>query len=84
MEEKPKKVRRDLERRGILEAVRSDIARGKTVRYLVDHAEVVDEAGNPLDLKVPEEEAEASDEQSSDEPASEEQASKVQTEEPQA
>jgi trigger factor len=84
LEEKPKKVRRDLERRGILEAVRSDIARGKTVRYLVDHAEVVDEAGNPLDLKVPEEEAEASDEQSSDEPASEEQASKVQTEEPQA
>ncbi len=84
LEEKPKKVRRDLERRGILEAVRSDIARGKTVRYLVDHAEVVDEAGNPLDLKVPEEEAEASDEQSSDEPAAEEQASEVQTEEPQA
>jgi trigger factor len=54
LEEKPKKVRRDLERRGILEAVRSDIARGKTARYLVDHAEVVDEAGNPLDLKVPE------------------------------
>jgi trigger factor len=54
LEEKPAKVRRDLERRGILEAVRSDIARGKALRFLVDHADVVDEAGNPLDLKVPE------------------------------
>jgi trigger factor len=54
LEEKPAKVRRDLERRGILEAVRSDIARGKALRFLVDHADVVDEAGNSLDLKVPE------------------------------
>jgi trigger factor len=54
LEEKPAKVRRDLERRGILEAVRSDIARGKALRFLVEHADVVDEAGNPLDLKVPE------------------------------
>ena len=84
MEEKPKKVRRDLERRGILEAVRSDIARGKTLRYLVDHAEVVDEAGNALDLKVPEGEPAASDQQPSDDEAPEDQASKVQTEEPQA
>jgi trigger factor len=84
MEEKPKKVRRDLERRGILEAVRSDIARGKTLRYLVDHAEVVDEAGSPLDLTVPEEEPAVSDQQTSEDEASEDQASKVQTEEPQA
>jgi trigger factor len=68
MEEKPKKVRRDLERRGILEAVRSDIARGKAVRYLVDHAEVVDEAGNPLDLKVPEPEPSPSSEDHMEEP----------------
>jgi trigger factor len=68
MEEKPKKVRRDLERRGILEAVRSDIARGKAVRYLVDHAEVVDEAGNPLDLKVPEPEPSPSSEDHTEEP----------------
>ena len=54
LEEKPRKVRRDLERRGILEAVRSDIARGKALRFLVDHADVVDETGNTLDLKVPE------------------------------
>jgi trigger factor len=79
LEEKPKKVRRDLERRGILEAVRSDIAKGKTVRFLVDNAEVVDEAGNPLDLKVPEGEPPTSDEQ-----ASEDQSSEAHTEEPQA
>jgi trigger factor len=79
LEEKPKKVRRDLERRGILEAVRSDIAKGKTLRFLVDHAEVVDEAGNPLDLKVPEGEQPTSDEQ-----ASEDQSSEAHTEEPQA
>jgi trigger factor len=79
LEEKPNKVRRDLERRGILEAVRSDIAKGKTVRFLVDHADVVDEAGNPLDLTVPDEEPSASDEQTS-----EDQSSKAKTEEPQA
>jgi trigger factor len=62
LEEKPAKVRRDLERRGILEAVRSDIARGKALRFLVDHADVVDEAGNPLDLKVPEGEPSPTDE----------------------
>jgi trigger factor len=65
LEEKPAKVRRDLERRGILEAVRSDIARGKALRYLVDHAEVVDEAGNPLELKVPEGEPSPTGEQDS-------------------
>jgi trigger factor len=53
MEEKPAKVRRDLERRGILEAVRSDIARGKALQHLVDHATVVDESGNPVDLTLP-------------------------------
>jgi trigger factor len=56
MEEKPAKVRRDLDRRGLLEAVRSDIARGKALQLLVDRATVVDEQGNPLDLSLPEEE----------------------------
>jgi trigger factor len=84
LEEKPNKVRRDLERRGILEAVRSDIARGKTLRYLVDHAEVVDESGSPLDLKVPEGEPAVSDQQPSEDEAPEDQTSTVQTEEPQA
>jgi len=56
MEEKPAKVRRDLDRRGLLEAVRSDIARGKALQLLVERATVVDEQGNPLDLSLPEEE----------------------------
>ena len=53
MEEKPAKVRRELEQRGALEAVRSDIARGKALQYLVDHATVVDEDGNAIDLTLP-------------------------------
>jgi trigger factor len=53
MEEKPAKVRRDLEQRGLIEAVRSDIARGQALEFLVDHASVVDESGNPLDLTLP-------------------------------
>ena len=54
LEEKPAKVRKDLERNGAIEALRSDIARGKAVRLLVDHAVVVDEEGNPVDLALPE------------------------------
>jgi trigger factor len=54
MDEKPAKVRRELEQRGALEAVRSDLARGKAVQYLVDHAAVVDESGNPVDMSLPE------------------------------
>jgi len=53
-DEKPAQVRKDLERRGVLEAVRSDIARSKALQFLVDHAEVVDTNGNPVDLTLPE------------------------------
>jgi trigger factor len=53
MEQKPDRVRRDLEKQGALEAVRSDIARGKALQFLVDHATVVDEAGEPIDLTLP-------------------------------
>ncbi len=51
--EKPAKVRRDLDRRGVIEAVRSDIARGKALQFLVDHAQVVDESGDPVELTLP-------------------------------
>ncbi len=44
------KVRRELERSGALEAVRSDVARGKALEFLVEHATVVDENGNEIDL----------------------------------
>lgn len=53
MDEKPTKVRKDLERRGVIEAVRSDIARGKALAFLMDHAEVVDADGNTVDLSLP-------------------------------
>jgi trigger factor len=53
--EKPERLRRDLERRGVLEAVRSDIARGKALEFLVEHASVVDEEGGAVDLSMPEE-----------------------------
>ncbi len=52
MGQKVEKVRRDLDRGGVLETVRSDLARGKALQFLVDHAEVVDEAGNPLDIAL--------------------------------
>jgi trigger factor len=54
LEEKPARVRKDLERQGAIEAVRSDLARGKALRFLIDHADVVDEEGNPVDLSLPE------------------------------
>jgi len=54
LEAKPDRVRKDLERRGAIEALRSDLARGKALRFLVDHANVVDEEGTPVDLTLPE------------------------------
>jgi trigger factor len=53
MGQKPEKVRRDLDRRGALEALRSEIARGKALQFLIDHATAVDEEGRPLDLTLP-------------------------------
>jgi trigger factor len=51
--EKAAKVRKDLERRGVVEAVRSDIARGKALAFLIEHAEVVDANGEIVDLSLP-------------------------------
>src|SRR6185312_1098150 len=73
LNEKPAKVRKDLERRGVIEAVRSDIARGKALAFLMDHAEVVDADGNTVDLSLPQPESEGAEEEpaSSDSEASE-------------
>jgi trigger factor len=60
-EQKPEKVRRELDRGGALEAVRSEIARGKALEFLVDHATVVDEEGNEIDLTIPDETPEVED-----------------------
>ncbi len=67
--EKPDRVRRDLGQRGVLEAVRSDIARGKALDFLIEHAAVVDAEGNPIDLTLPEANAEASDPADTGDPA---------------
>jgi hypothetical protein len=45
----------------VLEAVRSDIARGKALDFLIEHAAVVDAEGNPIDLTLPERTTEATD-----------------------
>jgi len=58
--EKVPKVRRQLEKGGLIEAVRSDIARGKAVQFLVDHATVVDEHGEPIDLSIADDDPSAS------------------------
>jgi trigger factor len=50
--QKPEQVRRELERAGTLEAVRSDLARTKAVDLLVEHATIVDENGTPIDLQL--------------------------------
>ena len=46
-------VRSELDRGGGLEAVRSEVARGKALQFVVDHALVVDGAGNEIDLTLP-------------------------------
>jgi len=51
--EKPQKVRRDLDRRGLLEAVRSDIARGKALQLVVDAAVALDSTGAEIDVSIP-------------------------------
>ena len=48
--QKPAKVRKDLERRGVTQAVRSDLERGKALTFLIEHATVVDEEGSPIDF----------------------------------
>jgi trigger factor len=51
--EKVQKVRRDLDRRGLLEAVRSDIARGKALQFVVDAAVALDSNGAEIDVSIP-------------------------------
>jgi hypothetical protein len=59
-------VRKDLERRGVVQAVRSDLERSKALSFLIDHATVVDEEGNPVDLSPPEPNTEAESEPETD------------------
>jgi len=52
MDEKPDKLRKALVKQDRIEAVRSDIARGKALEFVIDHAQVVDPDGNPVDLNI--------------------------------
>jgi trigger factor len=51
---KPAQLRKEIERGQGLQAVRSELSRGKALQFLVDHASVVDEEGKPLDISFPE------------------------------
>jgi trigger factor len=61
--EKPAALRRELERGDGLQAVRSDLKKGKALEWLVEHAEVVDEEGQPVDRSLLEPEATASEDE---------------------
>jgi trigger factor len=56
---KPAQLRKEIERGQGLQAVRSELSRGKALQFLVDHATVVDEEGKPLDISLPESAPEA-------------------------
>jgi trigger factor len=47
--QKPAAVRKEFERAGQVQAVRSDIRKGKALEWLVEHAEIVDPDGQPVD-----------------------------------
>jgi trigger factor len=56
---KPAQLRKEIERGQGLQAVRSELSRGKALQFLVDHATVVDEEGNSVDIAFPESAPEA-------------------------
>jgi trigger factor len=56
---KPAQLRKEIERGQGLQAVRSELARGKALQFLVDHATVVDGEGRPVDIAFPESAPEA-------------------------
>jgi trigger factor len=58
---KPAQLRRDLERNDQVSAVRSDLRKNKALDWVVDHVEIVDEEGQPIDrnLLSPQPESEA-------------------------
>jgi trigger factor len=56
---KPPQLRKEIERGQGLQAVRSELSRGKALQFLVDHASVVDEEGKPVDISFPESAPEA-------------------------
>jgi trigger factor len=72
---KPNQLRRDLERNDQISAVRSDIRKNKALDWVVDHVEIVDEEGQPIDRDLlstqPESDQAESDQAQSDQAQSE-------------
>ena len=64
--EKPAKVRSQLERNDQIPAVRSDITKRKALEWLLDHVEIVDENGNPVDRSLYEHDHEHDDHEEDD------------------
>lgn len=52
VDEKPAKVRKQLEQNDQLPAVRSDIKKRKALEWLLDNVEIVDENGDPVDRSL--------------------------------
>jgi trigger factor len=48
--EQPAKLRKQLEANGAIPIVKLDLAKAKALQWLIDHAEVVDEEGQPVDV----------------------------------
>jgi trigger factor len=61
--ERPGTVREQLERTDQMAAVRSDLRKGKALEWLLDHVEVVDEEGHPIDRAALTPEAPVNEEQ---------------------
>ncbi|MDZ7673848.1 MAG: trigger factor [Acidimicrobiales bacterium] len=70
-DEKPAKVRDQLERNDQLPAVRSDIEKRKALEWLLDHVEIVDENGDPVDRSLYDPDPDQPDDDPTDEPAEE-------------
>ena len=52
MGRKPAEVRRELERQDTIATVRSDVRKAKALEWLVEHVEIVDEEGRPVDRAI--------------------------------
>ena len=66
VDEKPEDVLAQLERNDQLPAVRSDIKKRKALEWLLDHVEIVDENGDPVDRSVFEPDSEANETEQED------------------
>ena len=63
--QKPDQVRKQFERNQQVPAVRSDLRKRKALEWLIEHVEIVDEQGQPIDRASSEIEPESADDASS-------------------